>query len=99
MPFRGISPILYLFDFAAREGGGLETIWVGMSGGVDSSVAAALLLEQGHTVVGVTLRLREGAQGDVDDARRVCDALDIEHRVIDLTDRFSGCVMDEFARE
>ena len=77
----------------------METIWVGMSGGVDSSVAAALLLEQGHTVVGVTLRLREGAQGDVDDARRVCDALDIEHRVIDLTGRFSGCVMDEFARE
>ena len=83
-------------------------ILVGMSGGVDSSVAALILQRQGCAVTGVTLRLRggrlaastgAGAQQDIDDARRVCDALGIEHRVLDLTDAFCRCVVDEFAAE
>ena len=77
-----------------------KTIWVGMSGGVDSSVAAALLLEQGWHVIGVTLRLRpEGAEQDIEDARRVCGVLGIEHRVLDFTGPFRRCVMDDFVRE
>ena len=57
-----------------------------MSGGVDSSVAAGLLLEQGHEVVGVTLKLWGGASdsgccsvADVDDARRVSEQLGLDH--------------------
>ncbi len=77
-----------------------KTIWVGMSGGVDSSVAAALLLEQGYRVVGVTLRLRpSGAEQDIEDARRVCAALGVEHRVLDFTDRFRHCVMEDFVQQ
>ena len=86
----------------------MEHILVGMSGGVDSSVAALILQRQGCAVTGVTLRLRggrlaastgAGAQQDIDDARRVCDALGIEHRVLDLTAAFCRCVVDEFAAE
>lgn len=86
----------------------MEHILVGMSGGVDSSVAALILQRQGCAVTGVTLRLRggrlaastgAGVQRDIDDARRVCEALGIEHRVLDLTDAFCRCVVDEFAAE
>ncbi|HIW74279.1 MAG TPA: tRNA 2-thiouridine(34) synthase MnmA [Firmicutes bacterium] len=77
-----------------------KTIWVGMSGGVDSSAAAALLLEQGFRVTGVTLRLRpQGAEPDIEDARQVCRALGIEHRVLDFTGPFRRLVMDDFVRE
>ena len=75
-----------------------------MSGGVDSSVTAALLKEAGHEVVGITLRLHdtpETAAGtktccagrDVYDARRVAEALAIPHYVFDYADRFrrDGC--------
>ena len=85
-----------------------QIVWVGMSGGVDSSVAALLLQRQGLTVVGVTLRLRGGrlaqqtgaeAETDIADARAVCEKLGIPHRVLDLTDAFCRCVVDEFAAE
>ena len=68
-----------------------------MSGGVDSSVAAALLLEQGHEVVGVTMRLWGGdsdtgccSVSDVDDARRVAQQLGIDHLVFNFTE---DCVL------
>ena len=77
-----------------------KTIWVGMSGGVDNSVAAALLAEQGVSVVGVTLRLRpDGTEGDTEDARKVCAALGVEHRVLDLTESFRQRVMAPFSEE
>ena len=63
-------------------------VLVAMSGGVDSSAAAALLLEQGHEVVGVTMKLWGGASdtgccsvADVEDARRVAQQLGIDHVV------------------
>ena len=77
-----------------------QPVMVAMSGGVDSSVAAALLLAEGSEVVGVTLRLWGGesdsgccAVSDVDDARRVCDALGIEHHVFNLGDDFDRHVV------
>jgi tRNA-uridine 2-sulfurtransferase len=70
-------------------------ILVAMSGGVDSSVAAAILVEEGHDVTGVTLKLWGGdsdtgccSVSDVDDARRVAQQLDIEHLVFNFGDDF-----------
>ena len=64
----------------------MERVFIGMSGGVDSSVAAALLKERGYDTVGVTLRLKpgDGADGDIEDAKNVAKALKIEHCVLDL---------------
>ena len=77
-----------------------------MSGGVDSSLAAALLAEQGHQVIGVTLHLwdAEGedkvgrccAPEDRDDARRTCDQLGIPHYVIDERKAFRDDVVEPF---
>jgi len=83
-------------------------IVVAMSGGVDSSVAAALLQRQGHEVIGVTLQLydhgeaveRKGsccAGQDIHDARRVADRLRIPHYVLDYELRFKATVMQSFA--
>jgi tRNA-specific 2-thiouridylase len=78
-------------------------ILVAMSGGVDSSVAAALLARQGHEVVGVTMKLWGGAQdsgccsvSDVDDARRVADQLGIDHHVFNFGDDFDRHVVDPY---
>ena len=81
----------------------MSRVMVAMSGGVDSSVAAALMKEEGHEVVGVTLRLWGGesdsgccAISDVDDARRVCDTLNIEHHVFNMSDEFDHHVVDPY---
>jgi tRNA-specific 2-thiouridylase len=81
---------------------------VAMSGGVDSSVAAALMVHAGYDVIGVTLQLYDhGAalkkQGaccagqDIHDARRVAEALGIPHYVLDYESRFRQEVMEDFA--
>ncbi len=81
-------------------------VLVAMSGGVDSSVAAALLLEQGHDVVGVTMRLWGGESdtgccsvSDVDDARRVAQQLGIDHLVFNFTDDFHRHVVDPYVAD
>jgi tRNA-specific 2-thiouridylase len=79
-----------------------------MSGGVDSSVAAALLKHQGREVIGVTLQLYDHGQAtakrgtccagqDIHDARRVADKLSIPHYVLDYEQRFKATVMQAFA--
>lgn len=81
-----------------------------MSGGVDSSVAAALLLEQGYEVIGVTLKLWQGENefefeggccslSAVDDARRVAQSLNIPHYVLNMTESFNTNVVDYFVDE
>ena len=77
-------------------------IVVGMSGGVDSSVAAALLAEAGHEVIGVTMHLagsdsRCCSLDDADDARRVADKLGIRFYVANYKDRFREEVTLPFA--
>ncbi len=83
-----------------------ERVLVAMSGGVDSSVAAALLLEQGHDVTGVTLKLWGGdsdsgccSVSDVEDARRVAAQLGIPHYVFNLTDAFDTSVVAPYVAD
>ncbi len=87
---------------------GATRVVVAMSGGVDSSVVAGLLHEEGYEVVGVTLQLYDDgvARGktraccagqDIHDARRVADQLGIRHYVLDYESRFRESVIDDFA--
>lgn len=87
-----------------------ESVLVAMSGGVDSSVAAALMVEAGHDVVGVTMKMWEGPNGeaptsgcctvsDAEDARRVAARLGIPYYVVDYTDHFSQGVIDRFVED
>ena len=88
------------------------SVMLGMSGGVDSSAAAALLLRQGYEVVGVTLQIwpdkaeeRRKTEGGccslsaVDDARRVADRLGVPYYVLNFKDIFRREVIDYFNRE
>jgi len=83
-------------------------IVVAMSGGVDSSVAAALMVERGYQVIGLTLQLYDHgkvlgnkraccAGQDIHDARRVAASLNIPHYVLDYEKRFQQAVIDDFA--
>ena len=85
-------------------------VLVAMSGGVDSSVAAAMMKAEGHDIVGVTLKLWSGPNGeaptagcctvsDAEDARRVAAQLDIPYYVLDYTEEFRDGVVDRFARD
>jgi tRNA-specific 2-thiouridylase len=86
-----------------------ERVLVAMSGGVDSSVAAGLLVEQGYDVVGATMKLfchgedvpdRPCCSLDsVNDARRVCEQLGIPHYVLNLESRFGHDVVENFVEE
>ncbi len=83
---------------------------VAMSGGVDSSVAAALMVEQGHDVIGVTLKQWEGPDGemptagcctvgDAEDPGRVSAQLDMPYYVLDHVDEFREAVVEPFGAE
>src|SRR6201993_3063983 len=85
-------------------------IVVAMSGGVDSSVAAALLAEQGHEVIGVSMQLYDQSEGqtsfgsccsidDLHDARRVAAAIDIPHYILNFERQFDEQVVTNFVRE
>ena len=95
---------------AGGNGGCGPTVLVAMSGGVDSSVAAALLVEQGYRVIGATMKTFCysgtashaktccGLDG-IMDARRVADHLGIAHYVFDMEESFTASVMDDFVAE
>jgi len=82
---------------------------IAMSGGVDSSVAAAMLKQQGYDVIGVTLQIWPESAGSrsagccslsaVEDARRVANAIGIPHYVMNLRAEFERFVIDDFVRE
>ena len=81
-----------------------KKIVVAMSGGVDSSVAAALLVEQGYDVEGVSLRMWEGQVGprvcsDHRGAKEVAEQLGISHTLIDLRAQFVETVVKPFAQD
>ena len=85
----------------------MAKVMVGMSGGVDSSVAAKLLHDDGYEVTGVTLKLFDGEDidsntktccslSDVEDARSVAYKLGFDHLVFNFKDDFHGNVMEHF---
>jgi tRNA-specific 2-thiouridylase len=83
---------------------GRKKIVVAMSGGVDSSVAAALLVEQGHTVQGVSLRMWEENRGarvcsDHRGAKEIARALGVPHTLLDYRSQFAQEVVQPFARD
>ncbi len=75
-----------------------EKVVIGMSGGVDSSVSAYLLKEQGYEVIGVTMNTWEGCNAS-EDAKEVAHLLGIEHHTIDFMDTFKENVRDYFCEE
>lgn len=88
---------------------GRTRVVVAMSGGVDSSVAAALLAEQGHDIVGVSMQLYDQREGqkhgncctlqDLNDARQVASALGLPHYILNLERRFHDTVVANFVDE
>src|SRR5438132_6899166 len=81
-------------------------VLVAMSGGVDSSVAAALLLDQGHELVGATMKLWGGysdsgccSVADVEDARRVAQQLGVVHHVFNFTEDFDQRVVAPYVAD
>ncbi len=81
-----------------------KNIIVGMSGGLDSTVAVYLLQQQGYKVLGVTLQLadhyiqdKSKQSGVIERAKAVCDRFGIEHIVVDQTAQFDKCVVNYFA--
>lgn len=87
-------------------------VMVAMSGGVDSSVAAGLMVEAGHDVIGLTMKLRDATPAeqarrggsccspdDLMDARAVCDTLGIPHYIVDYREVFRRTVIEPFAND
>ncbi len=94
-----MTPSLQMTDEARDHGSKRERIVAALSGGVDSSVAAALLVGSGREVIGVTLNLAGGASrccslADADDARRVADQLGIRFYVANYAQRFRAEVIE-----
>ncbi len=76
---------------------------IAMSGGVDSSITALLMKEEGYDCIGVTMKLHAersndkcGGENDIKDAKLICDKLDIPHEAKDYSSGFRKCVMEKF---
>jgi tRNA-specific 2-thiouridylase len=77
-----------------------EKVLIGMSGGVDSSVAALLLKEEGYEVIGATMQLLDDdkTKDAIKDAKKICELIKMEHIVIDLRKEFKEQIIDDFIK-
>ena len=75
-----------------------KTVVVGMSGGVDSSVSACLLKDEGYNALGVTMMFldNEETKKSIEDAKKICKQIGITHKVIDLRKEFKDLVIKNF---
>lgn len=77
----------------------MSRVLIGMSGGVDSSVAAYLLKEEGYEVIGITMSLfSKDNDQSVIDAKKVCEKLNIEHHVVTYIKEFKNHIIDNFIK-
>lgn len=74
----------------------MPKVLLGMSGGVDSSAAAIVLMKNGYEVAGCTVRMFDGTEKNISDAKAVCEKLGIEHFVFDFSDVFKEKVIGNF---
>lgn len=74
----------------------LKKVLLAMSGGVDSSASAIILKKQGYDVTGITLNMIKENELAINDAKKVCQKLGIEHIVLDVKDIFKNRVIDNF---
>ena len=79
----------------------MKKVLIGMSGGVDSSVAALLLKNEGYDVYGATMKLWNPNDKEInmDDAKKVCEDLSIKHYTLDFKDKFNTCVIKNFIEQ
>ena len=77
----------------------MAKVLLGMSGGVDSSTAAALLLRAGHEVTGATLVMHEIHKRDAAAAKMVAEVIGIPHITVDMREDFENCVLSPFVSE
>jgi tRNA-specific 2-thiouridylase len=77
----------------------MSKVLLGMSGGVDSSTAAALLMRAGHEVIGATLVMHDIHKKDAAAAKAVADALGIPHHTVDMREDFEKHVLSPFVAE
>ena len=79
-----------------------KKVLLGMSGGVDSSVSAIILQKQGYEVIGCTMILlenKESVKKTIEDAKKVCDKLNIKHYVFDFSEEFKELIIGNFINE
>ena len=74
----------------------MKKVMIGVSGGVDSAVSSNILKKQGYEVIGATMKLFEGNEKTLEDAKKVCDKLQIPHHIKDLTKEFKESVITTF---
>ena len=79
-----------------------DRVAIAMSGGVDSAASAVLMVEAGYVCMGLTLRMLRNPGCDTktaEDARRICDALNIPHKTVDVAEAFNYHIINRFVRE